>query len=435
LWAGRGIFSAQTMGEPMNQTSMLESALANFHRAADRLQKEFPLDVLDIIGRPRERSEIMLAPRLSNGRVCAFQAFVVHHCSALGPCKGGIRMSPSVTLDDVTALAMEMTWKCALIGVPFGGGKSGIVADPATLSAIDKQTIVRSFTRNAHRHIHPLVYVPAPDMGTGETDMGHIKDAISFSLGYAATQGSYVTGKPVILGGIPGRREATGLGVAVAVTQAMKSLGRKTAGATAIVQGFGNVGSVAARALAESGFRIVGVSDQYQAVYSEAGLEVRALLAHVSQHGSLQGISLGRQVPHATLLEMACDVLVPAATGGQITVANADAIQAQIIAEGANGPTTPAADDILQKRGVFIIPDILCNAGGVFVSYLEYTQETQAAQMTEGEVRSRLEQRMRERFLAVHDASRERGVTMREAAMYLAVKTVCTAFIARGTLP
>lgn len=414
---------------------MLESALANFRGAADLLQEEVPSDVLAIIGRPRERSEIMLAPQLSNGQVRAFQAFVVHHCNAVGPCKGGIRMSPSVTLDDVTALAMEMTWKCALIGVPFGGGKSGIVADPATLSPIDKQTVIRSFTRNAHRHIHPLVYVPAPDMGTSEADMGHIKDAISYSMGYAATQGSYVTGKPVILGGIPGRREATGRGVAVAVTEAMNVLGRSSAGATAIVQGFGNVGSVAVKALAESGFRIVGVSDQYQAIYSEAGLDVRALLAHVSQRGSLQGIYLGRQIPHATLLEMPCDVLVPAAAGGQITVANADAIQAYIIAEGANGPTTPAADEILRKRGVFVIPDILCNAGGVFVSYLEYTQETQAAQMAEIEVRARLEQRMKERFRAVHDASRERGITMREAAMYLAVKTVCTAFVARGRLP
>jgi glutamate dehydrogenase (NAD(P)+) len=419
----------------MNQNSMLASALANFRRAVDTLENEFDDEVLQVVGRPRERGELMLAPRLANGEVRAFRAFIVHHCNAVGPCKGGIRMSPSVTLDDVTALAMEMTWKCALIGVPFGGGKSGIVADPTALSPIDKQAVVRSFARNAHRHIHPLVYIPAPDMGTNEMDMGHIKDAISHSMGFATTQGSYVTGKPVILGGIPGRREATGRGVAMAVSEAMNALGLGVRGAKVIVQGFGNVGSVAAKAMAELGFEIVGVSDQYQAIYSETRLDVHELLAHASQHGSLQGIQLGRQVRHAELLEMPCDVLVPAAAGGQVTAANASAIQARIIAEGANSPTTPAADEILQKRNILVIPDILCNAGGVFVSYLEYTQETQAAQMTEVEVRSRLEERMRERFHAVRDVSLQRRMSIREAAMYLALKTVCTAFVARGSLP
>jgi len=419
----------------MNRISMLENAMANFRRAAGMLDGEFDADVLDVACRSRERSELMLAPRLADGQVHTLKAFVVHHCNAVGPCKGGIRMSPSVTLDDVTALAMEMTWKCALIGVPFGGGKSSIVADPLTFSALDKETIIRSFTRNAHRHIHPLVYVPAPDMGTNEIDMGHIKDAISYSMGQATTQGSYVTGKPVILGGIPGRREATGRGVAIIAAEAMKVLGRNLRSSRVVVQGFGNVGSVAAIALAEMGAKIIGVSDQYQAVYSENGLDVVALLMHASKNASLRDVSQGQPVPHADLLEMPCDILVPAATGSQITAANAGSIQAQIVAEGANGPTTADADEILQRRGVFVIPDILCNAGGVFVSYLEYTQETQAAQMAETEVRARLEQRMKERFQLVHRTSCERGWTLREAATYLALKTVCMALVARGTLP
>jgi len=230
----------------MSKATLLTSALANFDRAAAQLSEEFSADLLVKIRSPLERSEITLSPELSNGRVNVYRAFIVHHANALGPCKGGIRLSPSVTLDDVTALAMDMTWKCALIGVPFGGGKSGIMADPATLTRQDKEILIRSFTRNALRHIHPLVYIPAPDMGTNERDMGHIKDAVTNSLGQATTQGCYVTGKPIILGGIPGSREATGHGVSLTASAAMASLGRYLSGSKAIVQGFGNVGSIAA---------------------------------------------------------------------------------------------------------------------------------------------------------------------------------------------
>jgi glutamate dehydrogenase (NAD(P)+) len=384
---------------------------------------------------PKERSELRLSPEFSDGKSHAFHAFVVRHNHALGPSKGGIRMTPSVTLDEITALAMEMTWKCALIGVPFGGGKSGIVADPERLTPHNKETLIRSFTRNALRHIHPLVYVPAPDMGTNESDMGHIKDAISYSLGQATTQGCYVTGKPVILGGIPGRREATGRGVAVTTAAAMKALGCDLRGAAVIVQGFGNVGSVAAHALAELGARVVGISDVRGAVYHPDGLDLPALTAHVRKQRTVAGFAGARRVTGATLLTMPCDVLVPAATGNQITKDNAGRIQAKLIAEGANGPTTPQADRILERRGIFVVPDILCNAGGVFVSYLEYTQETQQEQMTEAEVRTRLEQRMRERFARVHQTAQERKLPMRQAAMLLAVRSVASAIQAHGSLP
>jgi glutamate dehydrogenase (NAD(P)+) len=376
-----------------------------------------------------------LSPQLKDQKLHTFSAFVVRHSDALGPCKGGIRMAPNVTLDDVSALAMEMTWKCALIGVPFGGGKSGIVADPQKMTLMDKETLVRSFTRNAHRHIHPLVYVPAPDMGTNERDMGHIKDTISYSQGYATTLGSYVTGKPVLLGGIPGRREATGRGVSITVAEAMAVLGKSIKGSKVIVQGFGNVGSIAAVSLAALGAVIVGISDADEAVYSATGLDVNRLVEHAKKAGSLKGCGQGEVVNHGKLLEMPCDVLVPAATGNQITSENAPRIKAIVIAEGANGPTTPEADDILEKKGVFSIPDILCNAGGVFVSYLEYTQETQAEQMTEADVLTRLDGRMRERFRLVHQTAVTRKMSMREAAMYMAVRTVCTAVVARGSLP
>ena len=411
---------------------LLESALANFDRASTLLGGEFPADLLAKLRTPNERIELRLSPQLHDGRIHNVSAFIVHHNDALGPCKGGIRMAPKVTLDDVTALAMEMTWKTALIGVPFGGGKSGIVADPLTLTPDDKQVLIRSFARNAHRNIHPQVYVPAPDMGTNERDMGYIKDAISLSLGYATTQGSYVTGKPVLLGGIPGRKEATGRGVVVSTAQA---LGGNVRSARVILQGFGNVGAGAAENFAAEGARIVGVSDIETALYDEAGLDVAALLAHVKRTGSLVGAGQGRVVERDSLLEMPCDVLSPCAGADQITGHNAMRIQAQVIAEGANGPTSPEADVILTQRGIAIIPDILCNAGGVFVSYLEYTQETQQEQMTRDEVIARLDARMKDRSALVQQTALDNGFTTREAAMYLALHKVCSAHVARGYLP
>lgn len=420
---------------PQTGSSILCSARANFDRAAGLLAEEMDVDLIEKLSRPRERIELQLSPQLDDGHVHVFKAFIVRHNDALGPAKGGIRMTPSVSLDDVTGLAMEMTWKCALIGVPFGGGKSGIVADSEALSRQDKQKLIRSFARNAYRHIAPQVYVPAPDMGTNEADMGYIKDAISYSMGQATTLGCYVTGKPVILGGVPGRREATGRGVAMCLAEACKVQGIPLAGARVIVQGFGNVGSIAAMSLSELGAKVVGVSDLHGAVYNIEGLDAPALVRHVAEFGSVKGYAQGQAVDGQALLEMPCELLVPAAAASQITRANAQRIQARIIAEGANSPTTPDADEILSGRGVFVIPDILCNAGGVFVSYLEYTQETQQEQMTEREVMQRLGERMAERFRQVYALSQSRKLSMRDAAMYLAVKTVCQATIARGYLP
>ena len=418
-----------------DKSGILSTALTNFDHAAVLIDGEIPLQVLAKIREPKERIEITLSPQLSDGRIHVFKAFLVRHSQALGPSKGGIRMAPSVTLDDVTGLAMEMTWKCALIGVPFGGGKSGIIADPSKLNEQDKEILLRSFARNAHRHIGPLIYVPAPDMGTNETDMGHVKDVLSFSSGAATTQGCYVTGKPILLGGIPGRKEATGRGVVMCLLQAIKDLGLKPQKISVIVQGFGNVGSVTVRELAAQRVKVVGVSDVHGAVYNPDGLDIAALLEHENQTGSVKNFVGAQSVEGGALLELPCDVLVPAAAASQITAANAARIQAKLIVEGANSPTTPEADKILIARGVRIVPDILANAGGVFVSYLEYTQETQQEQMTEQEVNCRLAERMADRYRLTCALACEKNLPMRQAAMVLAVKNVCAAVVARGMLP
>lgn len=415
--------------------NILEHVRVNFEHAADALRGEVDGEMLERLRWPEERIEMSLGPQLRDGKLHLYRAFLVRHTTALGPAKGGIRMSPCVSPEDVEGLAMEMTWKCALIGVPFGGGKSGILADPEQLTPWDKETLVRDFARRAVRHIGPQTYVPAPDMGTNETDMGHIKDTFMFSAGHATTLGCYVTGKPVLLGGIPGRREATGRGVAVAVAEALAQQGLALSGMTAILQGFGNVGSVAAAELAQRGARIVGVADLRGGVYSPGGLNVERLKQHVARAGSVRGFDGGTAIEGEELLEMPCDVLVPAAAAGQITADNATRITARLIAEGANSPTTPEADQILAQREIAVIPDILCNAGGVYVSYLEYTQETQQEQMTEPEVCARLDGRMREKFRAVACEAQRRGVGMRRAAMLLAVKTVCAALVARGRQP
>lgn len=415
--------------------SMWSNALENFDMAREALKEEFPEDVFEKIRFAQERCEFRLSPQFKDERIHIFKAFIVRHCNAIGPCKGGIRMAPDVTLDDVTALAMEMTWKCSLIGVPFGGGKSGIVADPEALSPHDKEILIRSFTRNGLRHIHPQVYVPAPDMGTNEVDMGHIKDTIAYSLAQATTHGCYVTGKPVVLGGIPGRREATGRGVAIAAAAAVESLGRRVKDCTAVVQGFGNVGSISAQALGNMGVRVVAVSDIRGAIYREEGLDLAKLGRHVGETRTVAGFPEARAIPPEELFSLPCDILVPAATANQITEHNAPAIRAAVIAEGANGPTTPAADALLEKRNILLVPDILCNAGGVFVSYLEYTQETQQEQIPEEEVIGRLERRMREKFAEVLRTARERSLPMRRAAMLIAVRNVAQAIMARGALP
>jgi glutamate dehydrogenase (NAD(P)+) len=414
-------------------TGILRTALWNVQQTAQRLNLRD--DMTQRIIEPSEQIRAVVHPILSNDKVLHARVFVVRHNDILGPAKGGIRMTPGVTLDEVTGLAMEMTWKTSLIGVPFGGGKAGICCDPTQLDPTEKEILIRAFTRGVRRHIGPEIYVPAPDMGTNERDMGHIRDCISYSSGTSITVGCFVTGKPVVLGGIVGRREATGHGVVATVAAACDRLGLRLANLRVAVQGFGNVGSVAALAIAEQGASVVAVSDVSGGTFNKDGLDVRQLAEHVQATGGVKGFVGGTNVTHEAVLEADCDVLIPAAAGSVITEENAGRVRAKIIAEGANAPTTPPADEILNSRNAFIIPDILCNAGGVFVSYLEYTQETQRDQMTREEVQQRLQNRMKTTFEQVYErAQREHG-TMRHAAMDIAVTRVVDGIVARGLLP
>ncbi len=414
-------------------STILQTALWNVQQTARRL--ELDDDMARRISEPSEQIRTIIHPLLPDGRMLHVRTFVVRHNDILGPAKGGIRMTATVNLDEVTGLAMEMTWKTSLIGVPFGGGKAGICHDPAQLQPAEKETLIRAFTRGVRRHIGPEIYVPAPDMGTNDRDMGHIRDCVSYSSGTSITVGCFVTGKPVVLGGIVGRREATGRGVVSTIAAACERLNLRLSGLRAAVQGFGNVGSVAALAIAERGTSVVAVSDVAGGTFRKDGLDVPRLAEHVRATGGVKGFSGGEDVPREAVLETDCDVLIPAAAGSVITEENAGRIRARIIAEGANAPLTPPADEILNDRNVFIIPDILCNAGGVFVSYLEYTQETQRDQMTRDEVERRLADRMQTTFQQVYERAQRTRETMRYAAMDIAVGRVVDGIIARGLLP
>ncbi len=412
---------------------ILSTARYNFERAAERIGLNDDLE--NKIGYPKERIQIRLSPMLSDGRVKTVDCFIVRHNYILGPAKGGIRMTPTVSLNEVVGLAMEMTWKTSLIGVPFGGGKAGICFDLSGLNEHDKETIIRSFARNAKRHFGPELYVPAPDMGTNEGDMGHISDCISYSDGTSITKGCFVTGKPVIIGGIKGRRQATGRGVVYSALQACRQLGIDPAKMNVVIQGFGNVGGEAAAELVRQDVTVTAVSDISGGVYNKSGLDIPALIEYVSANKTVKGFSGGEEISGDEIFGIECDCLIPAAAGSQITEENAGTIKARVIAEGANAPTTPEADEILNKKGVFIIPDILCNAGGVFVSYLEYVQETQHEQMTEEIVVERLSKRMAETFDVVYQHSLESKVSMREASMNIALGRVVDGVKARGLLP
>ncbi|MFA7368478.1 MAG: Glu/Leu/Phe/Val dehydrogenase [Kiritimatiellales bacterium] len=412
---------------------ILKTAQHNLRKAAERLHLAEP--ILQRLLRPKEQITMQLHPVLPSGRPLTTVAYIARHSDVLGPAKGGIRMTPDVSADEIAGLAMEMTWKTALIGVPFGGGKSGIACDPAVLTAEDKEVLIRAFARAAFRHIGPEVYVPAPDMGTGEKEMGYLRDCISHSEGVSIPRGCFVTGKPVILGGIHGRREATGKGVVYTLTSACRRLGIEIKGLRIAVQGFGNVGAVAAAQLAEMGARVIAVSDLTGGVFHADGLNIQTLLTHVQKTGGVADFPETQRLAPDNIFEVECDVLIPAAAGSQITAENARGIHARIIAEGANAPTTPEADHILNANGVFIIPDILCNAGGVFVSYLEYTQETQREQIPLAEVEARLKERMEQCFEEVFGYAHEHRLSMRAAAMDLAVGRVAAGIQARGAYP
>jgi glutamate dehydrogenase (NAD(P)+) len=381
-----------------------------------------------------KRSLIVSVPILTDpGELEIFTGYRVQHSMTLGPSKGGIRYHPDVDLDEVTALAMLMTWKCALMSLPYGGAKGGVRCDPLKLSPRELERLTRRYASEIFLCIGPDRDIPAPDMGTNEQIMAWIMDTYSMQRG--ATVPGVVTSKPVLLGGSLGRVEATGRGVAFATAEAMAHLGLPLAGARVVVQGFGNVGSVAADLLSGMGCRVVAVSDVHGGIYNPDGLDIRALLALVRAGKAVREYPEGEAITNEELLELPCEILVPAALGGQFTAANAPAVQARLIVEGANGPTTGEADRVLQERGVFIVPDILANAGGVIVSYFEWVQDLQFFFWKEDEVNSRLRDILIGAFHRTLGLARQEGVDLRTAALMEAVSRVARATKLRGIYP
>jgi len=406
-------------------------AVAQFEEAAEcmnldpNLRERFKV--------PRRALVVSIPIRMDNGRVKVFQGYRVQHDDSLGPTKGGIRYHPSVTLGEVAALAMWMTWKCALVGLPYGGAKGGVRCNPADLSKNELQRLTRRYTAEILPLIGPEMDVPAPDVGTNAQTMAWMMDTYSMQKGYSVP--GVVTGKPIPIGGSLGREEATGRGVVYTVLEAMKHLKLDPSKATAVVQGFGNVGSHAARILSENGMKVLAVSDSKGGIHSPKGLNLPRLLEHYAAHHSFAGFPDISPITNAELLEMPCTVLVPAALSEVITEKNADRIQCRILAEGANGPTTPTADKILTDRGVFIIPDILANAGGVTVSYFEWVQDLQQYFWKEKEIHEKLYDILTSAFQRVLALSQKKKVGMRLAAQMHGIEKIAQAHLARGLYP
>ncbi len=383
---------------------------------------------------PKRAFSVAVPVRMDDGSTQVFMGYRVQHHLSLGPTKGGIRYHPDVTLGEVAALAMWMSWKCALVGLPYGGAKGGVNCDPRVLSTGELERLTRRYTQELIPIIGPQIDIPAPDVGTNEQIMAWIMDTYSIHQGYCVP--GVVTGKPVLLGGSLGRREATGRGVAYLVARAMEHLGMKASESTAVVQGYGNVGSVAAQTLASQGVKIIAVSDASGGLYNPKGLDMRALDAHLAATKSVVGFGGAEPISNVQLLTTACDILVPAALERQITAENAHQIECRILAEGANGPTTPEADIIIAQRPeIFVIPDILCNSGGVIVSYFEWVQDLQSFFWDESEILARLHRLLHGAFTQTLDLSKKNGISMRLAALSLGVKRVHDAKIARGLFP
>jgi glutamate dehydrogenase (NAD(P)+) len=405
-----------------------EMAVQQFLAAAAKLGID--PNVAGRLSRPTRATIVSVPTRMDDGRVQVFTGYRVQHNDVLGPYKGGIRYHPAVTLGEVSALAMWMTWKCSLVGLPLGGAKGGIACDPAELSRQELQSMTRRFTAEILNVIGPEVDVPAPDMGTNEQVMAWIMDTYSQHKGHSVPE--IVTGKPVAIGGTLGRRDATGRGVVYTIIEAAKHLQIDLTGCTAVVQGFGNVGSVAAKELANIGVKVIGVADRTGGFVDTKGLPINKLLEVADRNHSLEGCSYGDKITNEELLELPCDVLVPAAMEMQITAANAGRLKCRILAEGANGPTTPEADGILREKGVFLIPDILANAGGVVVSYFEWVQDLQNFFWNEEEVNGKLRDILVKAFHQVLDMSQKHAVDMRLAALMIGIERVARAMLWRG---
>jgi glutamate dehydrogenase (NAD(P)+) len=413
----------------MSTTGSVFSAMLQEFDGAARLLGLDP-GIWKVLTHPKRQIAVSCPVQMDNGEIEVFTGYRVQYNITLGPAKGGIRYHPSVTLDEVTALAAWMTWKCAVAGVPFGGGKGGIICDPTRMSRGELERLTRRYCAEIIDLIGPDKDIPAPDVNTNEQIMAWFMDTYSMHVGTTVT--GVVTGKPVELGGSLGRREATGRGVMITTREAAKHLGMNIKGATVAVQGFGNVGSVSADLLADIGAKIVAVTDWKGGVYNARGLDIKKLIAHTQQHKTVAGFPGAEELDGSKIFGLDVDILIPAALENQITVANAGDIKAKIIAEGANGPTTPDAHMALHARGVFVIPDILANAGGVTTSYFEWVQDRHGYFWEEAEVNERLEHKMVAAFDDVLAMATKYKTDMRTAAYIVAISKVATVTKMRG---
>ncbi|HRE49135.1 MAG TPA: Glu/Leu/Phe/Val dehydrogenase [Aggregatilineales bacterium] len=412
------------------------TALQQYDRAVSHLKLEDGLT--EFMKWPRRELSVNFPVRMDDGSIRVFTGYRVHHSTVLGPSKGGIRYSSHVNIDEVRALAMWMSWKCALVNLPYGGAKGGVIVEPKDLSTPELAGLTRRFTSEIILLIGPKIDIPAPDMGTNAQTMAWMMDTYSMTVGYSVP--AVVTGKPINIGGSLGREEATGRGVIVCMLEALrhKKITSSPKDISVIIQGFGNVGANAANRAYELGFKVIAVSDVSGGYYNSNGLNIPAMREHIrrSTRKTLDGYTTDvERISNTELLELPCDVLIPAAMEGQITEKNANNIKAKLIVEGANGPTTPEADDILTDRGVLIVPDILANAGGVTVSYFEWVQGLQEYFWDEDEVYRRLERILINAYEAVVATQEEYHVDLRTAAQITAINRVAQATITRGIYP
>ncbi|HET8839946.1 MAG TPA: Glu/Leu/Phe/Val dehydrogenase [Ktedonobacteraceae bacterium] len=406
-------------------------AVQQFEQAADKLG--LSEDMREILRKPKRELAVNFPVRLDNGRIRTFTGYRVQHNVNRGPAKGGIRFSSEVTLDEVKALAMWMTWKCAVVGIPYGGAKGGVICNPKEMSPSELERLTRRFTTEISILISPHSDIPAPDVNTNPQIMAWIMDTYSMHGGYSIP--AVVTGKPLSIGGSEGRNDATATGVLFVTRRAAQNAGMPLKGARVSVQGYGNAGAIAARLFHNEGCKIVAVSDTRGGIYNNAGLDPSSVLRYKQERGSVIHYPAAETIGVQDVLEVPCDILIPAATEGVITAANADRIQARIIAEAANGPTTPGADKILFEKGVTIVPDILANAGGVTVSYFEWVQDLQSFFWGVEEITQKLEVIMNRAFDAVAEKARTYGCDLRLAANMLAIARVAEATQIRGIYP
>jgi glutamate dehydrogenase/leucine dehydrogenase len=406
-------------------------AMRQFDTAAEKCNLD--PGMREVLRRPRRALSLSLPVKMDDGSIRVFEGFRVQHNSARGPCKGGIRYHPGVTFDEVKALASWMTWKCATVNIPFGGAKGGIVCDSHRLSRGELERLTRRYAYEIMPIIGPDKDIPAPDVYTDSQTMAWIMD--TYSMAHGSSAPGVVTGKPTYLGGSFGRNEATARGCMFCIRAACDQLGIALDSATVAIQGFGNAGSIAAELLARQGATIIAASDSRGGIYNPTGLNVTELLVHKQETGSVAGFANAKAIPSEAVLGLECDILVPAALENQITLENVDMVKARIVAEAANGPTTPDADNVMYKKGMMVIPDVLANAGGVTVSYFEWVQDLQELFWDEDDVNRRLEKVMVRAFSDVLAMAKKYNVAMRTGAYILAIDRVAKAMTTRGIWP